>query len=375
MAVRTVAVIGVGTIGAQALRVLAGYEGVEVHGFERFTPGHANGAAGGEGRIFRRVLGRDASYWPVVDRAFDLWQTREREAGQRILTFSGCLTTGPVDSDYIKRMLAEADTRRRDLEILEPDALRQLYPFQIFDDDDWGLFDRDGGMVRSELANLVTIRSAESLGAIVHANETVSGIDDEEGGAVVTTDAGRRRFDQVIVTTGAWAHELVPAVADIVVVHKPVSAWFLPRDPSILRGLMPVFNRSNPQQYYGIPTADSRMVKLGFGGTRQTVIERAPSISNYFVSPGELAGFAAILEEYFPSFHPEPVRVNAYFEGYTADSRPVLQRTSDRVTVALGFSGDGFKLAPAYGEIAALTALNEPQVIETDFLHRADLVR
>jgi sarcosine oxidase len=76
------------------------------------------------------------------------------------------------------------------------------------------------------------------------------------------------------------------------------------------------------------------------------------------------------VETHFPGLHPEPVRVNAYFEGYTDDARPVLQKTSSRVTLALGFSGNGFKFAPALGEVAVDLALDEATAVDVSFLHR-----
>ena len=47
-----VAVVGTGSMGAMALWQLA-RDGVDAIGFERYSPGHDQAAAGGESRIFR----------------------------------------------------------------------------------------------------------------------------------------------------------------------------------------------------------------------------------------------------------------------------------------------------------------------------------
>lgn len=367
---RKVAIIGVGTVGVQALYSLAGRQDIDVHGFEKYSPGHANGAAGGEGRIFRRILGGLDGYGPLIDRASDLWDKLEQVAGRRIRMFTGSLTIAPRDSAYAERMLSEAATRGLGLESLSPQALRRLYPLQHFHDDDLGLLDRDGGVVRSELANLLTARAAAGIGAHIHCGEDVLGWEETSGGVFITTNEAVYEFDQVIITTGAWAHQLVPAVASIVHVHKPVSGWFVPKDDGGLFGPGPVFGRSAPCQFYGIPNADHRMVKLGYAGTLQTAIPTYPQPSDYFVTAQELEHFTDIVETYFPGLHPEPVRVNAYFEGYTDDARPIMQRTSDRVTLALGFSGNGFKFAPVLGEIAADLAVGEEPGVDINFLLR-----
>ena len=367
---RKIAVVGVGTVGAQALYSLAGREGVEVHGFERYNPGHANGAAGGEGRIFRRVLGAQDEYRPLIDRAFTLWNLLEQDIGRRLRSFTGSLTIAPYGSTYARMMESEAERAGRTLESLSPEAMRRLYSFQHFHDSDIGLLDRDGGVIRSELTNLLTAQAAEGRGARIHSSEEVLDISEASHGVTIATSKAVYAFDQVIVTTGAWAHQLAPAVASTVHVHKPVSGWFVPKDEGALFGPGPVFGRSAPIQFYGIPNADQRMVKLGYAGTRQTAIFTVPEPSDYFVSPQELEHFAEIVETHFPGLHSEPVRVNAYFEGYTDDARPVLQKTSSRVTLALGFSGNGFKFAPALGEVAADLALDEATAVDVSFLRR-----
>lgn len=370
MARRKVAIIGVGTVGVQALHSLAGRQDIEVHGFEKYNPGHANGAAGGEGRIFRRVLGGLEGYRPLIDRASNLWDQLEQVAGRRIRMFTGSLTITPRDSAYAERMLSEAATAGLGLESLSPEALRRLYPLQHFHDDDLGLLDRDGGVIRSELANLLTARVATDLGAHIHPREEVLAISEHAGGVSITTNEAVYEFDQIIITTGAWAHQLVPAVASTVHVHKPVSGWFVPKEEGGLFGPGPVFGRSAPCQFYGIPNADHRMVKLGYAGTRQTAIPTYPQPSDYFVTAQELEHFTDIVETYFPGLHPEPARVNAYFEGYTDDARFIMQRTSDRMTLALGFSGNGFKFAPVLGEVAADLALGEEPAVDISFLLR-----
>ncbi|WP_416429779.1 FAD-dependent oxidoreductase [Paenarthrobacter nicotinovorans] len=367
---RKIAVVGVGTVGAQALYSLAGRENIEVHGFERYSPGHANGAAGGEGRIFRRVLGAQDEYRPLIDRAFTLWDQLEQATGRRMRIFAGSLTIAPRDSLYAGAMRSEAEAAGRELESLTPEAMRRLYSFQHFHDSDIGLLDRDGGVIRSELANLLTAQAAADRGAHIHSREEVMGISEGPNGVSLTTDGAVYTFDQVIVTTGAWAHQLAPSVASTVHVHKPVSGWFVPKDDGALFGPGPVFGRSAPIQFYGIPNADQRMVKLGYAGMRQTPISTAPEPSDYFVSAQELDHFTEIVETHFPGLHPEPVRVNAYFEGYTDDARPVLQKASNRVTLALGFSGNGFKFAPALGEVAADLALDNDPSVDVSFLRR-----
>lgn len=75
-----VAVIGVGTMGAQVLWHLS-RPGVDATGFETYAPGHSRGAAGGENRLFRNIELEDTRYSPIVSRADGLWEELQEESG------------------------------------------------------------------------------------------------------------------------------------------------------------------------------------------------------------------------------------------------------------------------------------------------------
>ena len=55
-----------------------------------------------------------------------------------------------------------------------------------------------------------------------------------------------------------------------------------------------------------------------------------------------------------PQLNPEPVRWSTHPESITSDHVPVLDTlASGRITVGSGFSGNGFKFAPVYGQLLA----------------------
>jgi sarcosine oxidase len=63
---------------------------------------------------------------------------------------------------------------------------------------------------------------------------------------------------------------------------------------------------------------------------------------------------------YFPGLIPYVVRADTYPDLFTTDDAPLLGFApgSDRIVLATGFSGTGFKMATAYGAIAASLALD-----------------
>lgn len=56
-----------------------------------------------------------------------------------------------------------------------------------------------------------------------------------------------------------------------------------------------------------------------------------------------------------PGLDPAAVRVSSWTEGFTPDGAPVVgpSPADDRIVLAVGMSGQGFKFAPAVGSIVA----------------------
>jgi sarcosine oxidase len=65
--------------------------------------------------------------------------------------------------------------------------------------------------------------------------------------------------------------------------------------------------------------------------------------------------------EFFPGLFPNIVRSDAFPDLFTSDGNPLLGhlRQDSKIYVATGFSGQGFKMATGYGEIAAHEALGK----------------
>lgn len=369
--VERVAVVGLGAIGAQALWNLSRVGGLEIDGYEQFTVGHGFGASGGDGRVFRTIQYEDPNYVPLIQRAERLWSELERESQQPLRVITGFLFAGSADCTQAVKSIEGIERYGLNVEQLSVTALRERFPFQTYHDDDIGLLDHDGGIIRPELTIISAVAAAAARGASIRERARVEDITETESSVIIRTAEGERSYDQVIVATGAWAPQLARVVSENVVQpRKVVSAWYFPRQPGLLRNVPP-FLRPAPLQFYGVPSQDGLSVKLGLSGIHHEDVAD-PDVSDYVVRDSNLEGFLPRLAEYFPGLHPQPFRVETYFEGYTEDSRPVLQRTSSdaRITYAVGFSGHGFKLSPVYGQIAANLALGADIDPDAAFLQR-----
>jgi hypothetical protein len=80
------------------------------------------------------------------------------------------------------------------------------------------------------------------------------------------------------------------------------------------------------------------------------------------LSAAEIAESQETVAEFLPGLIPSIVRSDAFPDLYTSDSTPLVGFApgSQRTYLATGFSGAGFKMASAFGAIAASEALGQP---------------
>jgi sarcosine oxidase len=365
-----VAVIGLGTMGSQVLKTLAEEAAVEVVGFEQFSPGHDRGAAGGESRIFRSAQFEDPRYVPILQRADELWGKLEAQTQRELRSMTGCVLMGPPSHQHIRNALASVTDYGLDYDLLDREQMKRKLPQFTMDVDDMAIVDHRAGMIRPELTILSTVLLAESMGADVRRNTQVLDIVDTGAGVTVVTDAGALEFDRVVVSAGPWVTKLLPELAQSISIRRPISVWYAPR-PGAEMPSGPAFIRLGPRHFYGVPSPDGISVKVGLSVVDHLVVDE-PNDQDRSVSPADLAPFDEILAGYLPTLQPDPIRVTTYFEGYMDDARPIVQAApgSENVILLAGFSGHGFKIAPAIGEIGALLALGKPTPMNLDFLHR-----
>jgi glycine/D-amino acid oxidase-like deaminating enzyme len=84
------------------------------------------------------------------------------------------------------------------------------------------------------------------------------------------------------------------------------------------------------------------------------------------IDPENLAAVMAWVRRRLPHLEPVPIKVEHCLYTATPDRHFILDRhpREPRVTIAAGFSGHGFKFAPALGEIVSALALGEPPPVE-----------
>ncbi|MHA6631152.1 N-methyl-L-tryptophan oxidase [Pseudonocardia sichuanensis] len=365
----TVGVVGLGTMGAQVLWQLA-RRGVQATGFETYAPGHARAAAGGETRLFRNFELDDLGYAPVVRRADELWEVLQRESGRPLRTTTGVLVMGSPSHRQMQTALRSAESSGLPFAVYDEDELARRHPEFAVDPGDIALWDPRGGSIRPELTVAVAADLAQRRGATVHTGARVQRLESRRGRVVVVTESGDQAFDRVVVAAGGWTPGLLPPLAPALAVRRLTSAWYFGREPDHLDRILP-FIRTVPTYCYGLPVPDRTAMKIGLGFENHLAVDDPDTVQRV-LRPEELAPFTAMIERYLPGLVRHPMRTDTYIETYTEDGHEWIGELDELpgVIALAGFSGHGFKMCPAIGEIGAELAIDGATTLDIGFLRR-----
>jgi sarcosine oxidase len=360
------AVVGLGSIGSMALWQASQADG-SVVGFEASTPAHPRSAVGGDTRLFRMTFRGDANYYPVLQHAQRRWRELEEQSGQSVLIRCGGLSIGEVDGRYIPALLESIKRTGAPHEILDHDEMGRRYPQHRLGASEVGIFDAEAGALRTDRAVLAAVQAARNNGARVLTGTPVREIREVPNGVRVSTDADTWVFDRVIVASGAWSRSLLPApLQDRVHPRRNYLTWFPARDPAEFSPeKFPIFIHITARQsLYGTPTIDGATVKATLDG-RSRPTEEADTVDRA-LSPAEIAESEETVAAFLPGLIPSIVRSDAYPDLFTSDEVPIVGFVpgSERTYVATGFSGQGFKMASAFGAIAAAETLGRHHGVE-----------
>lgn len=355
----SVGVIGTGSVGSMVLWRLAA-RGIDATGFEQYSPGHDRGAAGGESRIFRLAYREGPEYVPLLRQARDLWQELDETSPHRLFYQSGFVTVGAEDEPRMEAIRASARAHSLTIEELGAREAGRRVPEHPVRDGESMILDPAGGLIRPELAVMAAAEQAGRLGAEVRSYAKVERIVDDGDRVTVVTAAGGQIFDHVVITTGPWVGGgLLPV--GLPLQPKELTATWFPRrdDDTFVLGRTPTAVRLGEPGFSCFPAVDGAGVKVIAHGAFGDIDDPENLPRTADVSAVQRA--SRFVEEALPGVVPAPIRVATYSDAYTPDDHPILGRLApdSRVVLAVGFSGHGFKMAPAFGEALAGIVVGE----------------
>jgi sarcosine oxidase len=352
-------VVGLGVMGAAALDALAA-EGRGVLGLERFEVPNARGSSHGETRVIRKAYAEDPAYVPLLHESWSAWEELERSVDERLLTRTGALHLGPPDHPELIGVRRSVREHGLAVEELDADEITRRFPALRPAAGDVGVLEHDGGFLAAEKCVAALVRRARTRGAEVRTGERVVSAHATGDGVVVGTESGVVHAERLVLTQGAWS-EGDASVLPIPVplrIERQVQLWFSPREPALFAPeRMPVFIHFGRElDFYGIPLASSGggagggvKVCAHHGGetTRAEALDRT-------VRPEDEARVRRYLATHLPAADGPLVDARVCMYSNTPDGHFAIgphPAHPTRVVFACGFSGHGFKLAPAVGRL------------------------
>ncbi len=346
-----VAIIGGGTAGCAAALQLA-RRGVAVGLFERRTVGSQ---ASGVNYGGVREQGRAFSELPLSRRSRQIWDELAALVGNDCeFEASGHLKLARSHDQMasLEAFAAGAAEHGLEIELISGNVLRDRYPW-LGPGVIGASLCRSDGQANPRLVAPSFAVAARRAGARIHENEAVAGATRGAEGFHLETATGRRvTARQVLNAAGAWS--------------AIVAGWFgeqAPLDPQ-----SPNMQVTEPLAYrlkvnIGVAGGDvyARQIRRGnliFGGGRGL-----NDFDRIQARAGEQSTTRAMgrLVEVLPwARDAHVIRTWSGIEGFMPDGIPVIgpSETTPGLIHAFGFSGHGFQLGPAVGEVLAELALS-----------------
>lgn len=300
------------------------------------------------------------------------------EAASALDADVGFVRTGYVvgvaapDEDALQANVAMQQSLGIDVSLVDRDAVADLWPEADLGDFAAFAYEPRGGYGDAYQTGQAFAVGARRRGAVIRPHTPVAGLRTDAVGRVigVATAAGEHLgADAVIVAAGPWT----PGLCAPLGVDVPVRAQreqILMVDPGVALHGRPVL---------------SDLVRLQYVRTERSgglLVGNSDHHDPQFVDPDDYANradddhieaVAKKIDHRFPGFD-EPALTHSYAGCYdvTPDFNPVMSATPvDGLFVAAGFSGHGYKISPAVGELMADLVVdgrsNDVDVDDRDF--------
>ncbi len=349
-----VVVVGLGGMGSAAAYRLA-QRGQRVLGVDQFAPVHNRGSSHGGSRITRQAYLEGPEYVPLLLRAHELWDGLERDSGRRLFTRCGGIVVGTAESRTITGSTASARAFGIPHELLDAAEIRRRFPTMAPAPGEVALYEPGAGLVSPEGSVAAHLQLAARCGAELHHEEKVFTWSTTAGGVRVGTSHHYYTAGRLVLCPGAWAGELLRGFGIAFTVRRQVQYWFAPSGGIGPFREHPVYIwEGDGYTFYGFPAhnAPADGVKVAFHSGGRTC---TPDGIDRAVSGDEVHEIASVVKRHLPTLPGAFLRAATCMYTDTADESFVLapHPAEERVVLACGFSGHGFKFAPVVGEILA----------------------
>lgn len=368
-----VAIVGGGVMGLSAAWAL-GLRSVPSVVLDPLPRRTERNASNDESKVFRLAYGPREDYTRLAASALDGWHALEREARRQLLWQHGLLMLARDKASFADATRAVFARLGVDVPLVEGAELEQRWPAFRGGGFSHAVLDPGGGLLDPPAVLEALESEAIAHGARVHRERRVLALEPEPGKLTCVLEQGRVRAERVIVAAGYRAPLLLPELAGVLRCTRQPEFAFAPPEPGDYEPpRLPVF-AAFEDGFYGFPMhrgavklADHRKGPEGPWEPSREPPTRA-----------EEEQCRAWLRRAMPGLAGSPLaRARLCHYDNTPDDDFLLgpHPLRERCILALGFSGHGFKFAPAVGEALAAWALGEAPPWDLRALDPARLLR
>jgi sarcosine oxidase len=307
---------------------------------------------------------------PLLQRSWQLWEELNDRTGESICNRTGIIYIGRADSETIAGTRAAAAAHGLAQQEIDPVAARIRFDQFVIGDDDVVLYEDDGGYILTRDAIAAHLAIAKECGAIVKTSCRCSNVQSTPGGISATLNGEVVTARRGVVCVGAWTPTLLPTLDVELCVTRQVVGWLDDGgDERFGEGSMPVWTRDDPEGicWYGFPALDRRGVKVArhYCGEPTSAEEVNRTVTAEDEAEIRRAGRSLTLPA---AAELKDTAVCMYTNSIDGHFVIDHDRSVDHLTVACGFSGHGFKMAPVIGEALADLATTGTTDLPIDFL-------
>jgi monomeric sarcosine oxidase len=357
-----VAIVGAGIMGAAAACELA-REGARVALIDRSILPNPRAASVDHSKVFRFAY-PDPFYVSLAVDALGRWRALEHETGARMLTQTGALLIGKHRPSFETECYEALRALGLEAEILDSKEASSRFPQFNTAAFSFCVYDPSGAILHAETALRALIDLARQRGVEIIEDRRVTAVEQAESRVMVVTEYGEKiACERAMIASGPWTRNLLPFFLDKLTTTRQEIVYFKPADGAVTGGAprprpsfepasFPIFLELE-SGFYGFPIHHGDAMKIAnhHKGPVVDPYSRDDRVDEQFIERCR-----AFFAEFIPGLadarvHQTRVCVynNTPDDDFIIDWHPELER----VLVVTGFSGHGFKFAPAIGRIAA----------------------
>jgi monomeric sarcosine oxidase len=305
--------------------------------------------------VIRKAYFEHSDYVPLLQAAYERWSELEARTGEQLFHRVGLVEFGPAEGIVVSGVLRSALAHGLLVDRLTASEAVREFPQFACAPDFLAVFEQEAGYLLVERCVSQQIEQAVRRGAEHCVGESVVQWKAGPESVEVQTDRAVHRARSLIITSGAWAAQLLASLKLPLRVLRKHLHWYSSGSDRLRadRGC-PAFLFELPTGiFYGFPEIDALGVKVGEHSGGAEVVD--PLTDDPGREPADVERVESFIQQCLPDV---PTRANRHAVCYytmTPDEHFVVDRHPEfpHVAFAAGLSGHGFKFTNVLGEALA----------------------